>query len=108
MPMIQQQGNPYQPTYVRDRDMIRVWLYGLSVLFALGVIILVILPVIFSKLVPELLAGFSGITAAQLATITARITMIKYFINIAMYAVMFGVIVYMVMVIWNKEQDSTF
>jgi hypothetical protein len=104
---------PGQPNYVQDRDMPRVWLYGLSVIFAIGVIILLIMPVIFSKVAPVLLAGFNSTTtgatinADKIAFITNQFSTIRYYIYIAMYAVLIGAIVYMVYVIWNREQGSS-
>lgn len=98
-----------QPGYVRDKDLLKVWLYSLSVIFGLGIIIFVVIPVVFDKLAPALLASAvtsDGSVLPQLAYITSQYTAIRAYIKIAIYAVLFGVIVYMFFVVFNKEADG--
>ena len=95
--------------YVRDKDLLKVWLYSLSVIFGLGIIIFIVIPVVFDKLAPALLASAftsDGSPLPQLAYITSQYAAIRSYIKIAIYAVLFGVIVYMFFVIFNKEGEG--
>lgn len=89
---------------VQDNRIGFIWLYGLVVLFTLGIIELIILPALENKLVPPLLISanqtLSSVDAAAYAVQVARVIT---FIDVMVYFMFFSVLVYMIISIFMKE-----
>lgn len=81
------------------------WLYGLVVLFILGIIELLILPAIESKLAPQIIASTNTtLSPADVASFTIQTANIIRFIDVTMYVLMFAIIVFMIVSIFQKEE----
>lgn len=81
------------------------WLYGLVVLFVLGIIELLLLPALEAKFVPQIIAAStSTLSADDIISFTAQTANVIRFIDITMYVLMFVTVVYMIIVIFQKEQ----
>jgi hypothetical protein len=84
-----------------------IWIYGLIVLFATGVIELVIMPAIQFKLVPALIQSANMTLPAQdVVDFTAKTTQTIGFMHASMYVVMFVIFVYMVLTIFKREENE--
>lgn len=84
-----------------------IWIYGLIVLFATGIIELLIMPAIEHKLVPQLIATAERtLSAADVAAYTVQVNNTIGFMHSAMYVVMFVVFVYMILSIFIREENE--
>jgi hypothetical protein len=82
-----------------------VWLYGLVVLFILGIIELLILPALEAKFVPSMIAASNQtLSPADVTGFTTQTAQVIKFMDIAVYALMFVIIVYMIIMIFKKEE----
>lgn len=83
------------------------WLYGLVILFVLGIIELLIIPAIEGKVVPPLLLSANQtLNASDVTAYTAQVADVIRFIDITMYVLMFAVVIFMVIIIFKKEEQT--
>jgi hypothetical protein len=81
-----------------------IWLYALIVLFAIGVIELVIFPAIENYYVPSLLGvGNSSLSQADYTAYTQQINSTLTIIHIVPYVILFSLTIYMVVAAFKKE-----
>lgn len=84
-----------------------IWIYGLIVLFATGVIELVIMPAIEFKLAPTLmLTANMTLNATDAADYAAKVTQTIGFMHSAMYVVMFVIFVYLLFSVFQREENE--
>lgn len=84
-----------------------IWIYGLIVLFATGIIELVIMPAIEFKLVPALIMSANiTLNTSDVIEFTAKTTQTVNFMHSAMYVVMFVILVYMLLSIFKREENE--
>lgn len=84
-----------------------IWIYGLIVLFAVGIIELLIMPAIEHKLVPSLIDSATiTLPPADVAAFTAQVNSTIGFMHTAMYVVMFVIFVYMILSIFIREDNE--
>ena len=82
-----------------------IWLYGIVVLFVLGIIELLLLPAIEAKFVPVLITSSNQtLNPADVASFTAQAANVIKFIDIAIYTLMFVVIIYMLVMVFKREE----
>lgn len=82
------------------------WLYGLVVLFVLGIIELLILPALEGKFVPPMLASANAtLNASDAAAYAIQVQQTIGFIDKTMYVLMFAVTIFMVLVIFKRESQ---
>jgi len=84
-----------------------IWIYGLIVLFATGIIELLIMPAIEFKLVPSLIdTATRTLPPADVLAFTQQVNSTLGFMHSAMYVVMFVVFVYMILSIFLREENE--
>lgn len=81
-----------------------IWLYTLVVLFALGIIELLILPALEAKLIPPMIASMNTTTPGDVAAFTGQVASVITFMDYTMYTIMFVVFVYAIISIFKKEE----
>ena len=94
--------------YVEDRTTGKVWIYVLSMMFALVIINILIIPVVNSILRPIL---FAGLTAnlrdtAQVALINTNIDFLMLMVRTSMYFLVFGLIAYAIYAVYIKQRTD--
>lgn len=84
-------------------------MYGLIVLFATGVIELVIMPAIEFQLAPALIQS-ANITLNQTDVIafTGQVNHTISFMHSAMYVVMFVIFVYLILSLFQREENESY
>lgn len=86
-----------------------IWIYGIIVLFATGIIELVIMPAIQFKLAPILKAtAVNTISAANAADYALKVDSTINFMHYSMYVVMFVIFVYMIVSIFTREENEMY
>ena len=83
-----------------------IWIYGLIILFATGVIELVIMPAIEFKLAPSLIQSATILSAEDVAAFTGQVASTLKFMHMGIYVVMFVIFVYMVLSIFTREETE--
>jgi hypothetical protein len=84
-----------------------IWIYGLIVLFATGIIELLIMPAIQFKLAPALIdTATRTLPPADVVAFTGQVNSTIGFMHAAMYVVMFVVFVYMILSIFLREENE--
>lgn len=84
-----------------------IWIYGLIVLFATGVIELVIMPAVQFKLVPALKAtAVNTLPAVDATAYAAAVDSTLRFMHLSIYVVMFVIFVYMLLSIFMREENE--
>ena len=82
-----------------------VWLYGLVVMFVLGIIELLILPALESRLIPPMLQSANQtLSSADAAEFATNVSRTLGFMDAAMYLLMAMVVIYMIISIFKKEE----
>jgi hypothetical protein len=86
-----------------------IWIYGLIVLFATGIIELVIIPAIQFKLVPTLQqTALMTLSASDAADYTIKLSNTINFMHASIYVVMFVIFVYMIISVFQKEENEMY
>ena len=81
-----------------------IWLYGLIVLFAIGIIELVIFPAIENYYVPNMITvGNATLSAEDFATYQVQIASTMTMIHIVPYVIMFSILIYMIVAAFKKD-----
>lgn len=84
-----------------------VWVYGIIVMFATGVIELVIMPAVQFKLAPALIQSANiTLSASDVTDFTNHINSTIGFMHSAIYVVMFVIFVYLVLSIFKREDNE--
>jgi hypothetical protein len=84
-----------------------IWVYGLIVLFATGIIELVIMPALEFNLVPALKASANmTLNATDAADYAVKVNQTVGFMHAAMYVVMFVIFVYLLFSIFQREENE--
>ena len=84
-----------------------IWIYGLIVLFATGVIEMIIMPAITFKLLPSLIMSANQtLSAADTAAYITQTSDVIRFMHMGIYVVMFVILVYLVLSIFTKEEQE--
>jgi len=84
-----------------------IWVYGLIVLFATGIIELIVMPAIQFKLVPTLKASAnSTLSALDAVAFAGQVDQTIGFMHAAMYVVMFVIFVYLVFSVFQREEQE--
>lgn len=84
-----------------------IWIYGIIVLFATGIIELIIMPAVEYKLAPQLLASANQtLPSADAAAYVGQVSSTIGFMHSAMYVVMFVIFIYMMLSIFTKEENE--
>jgi heme/copper-type cytochrome/quinol oxidase subunit 2 len=84
-----------------------IWIYGLIVLFATGVIELVIMPAIQFKLAPTLIQSANiTLNSTNVTAFAAQVDQTIGFMHAAMYVVMFVIFVYLIFSVFQREENE--
>jgi len=84
-----------------------IWIFGLIVLFATGVIELIIMPAVQFKLAPALeMSANITLSAQDAADYVGHVNTTINFMHSAMYVVMFVIVVYMLFSIFKREENE--
>lgn len=86
-----------------------IWIYVLIVMFAVGIIELLIMPAITFQLVPALeQTANSTLNATDAAAYTIKVQTTINFMHMAMYVVMFVIFVYAVVSVFKREESEIY
>jgi len=86
-----------------------IWVYGLIVLFATGIIELILMPAIQFKLVPILKAtAVNTLPAVDATAYATAVDGVVRFMHSAMYVVMFVIFIYMILSIFMREENEMY
>jgi hypothetical protein len=81
--------------------------YGIIVLFATGVIELIIMPAIEFKLAPALIQSANiTLNATTVAEFTGHVNKTLSFMHASMYVVMFVIFVYLILSLFQREENE--
>jgi large-conductance mechanosensitive channel len=84
-----------------------IWIFGLIVLFATGVIELIIMPAIQFQLAPQLeMSANMTLSPTDAANYATQVTTTINFMHAAMYVVMFIIVVYMLFSVFQREENE--
>lgn len=83
----------------------RLWVAVLVSLFAIGIVVVIILPIVASTIRPALVAQlYSSLPASEAAFIEARYDFIIGILRFTPFLLLFGAIVYLVLTLFQKER----
>jgi hypothetical protein len=86
-----------------------IWIYGLIVLFATGIIEMIIMPAVQFQLVPALKAtAVNTLPAVDATAYAAAVDHVVSFMHMAMYVVMFVIFIYMLLSIFLREENEMY
>lgn len=86
-----------------------IWIYGIIVLFATGIIELIIIPALNTKLVPALIQSATAtLSVDDVTAYTAQVNQVINFMHVMIYFLMFIVLVYMIVSIFKKEEQEIY
>lgn len=86
-----------------------IWVYGLIVLFATGIIELIIMPALQGNLVPALLQSANAtLSETDVIAYTAQINQTINFMHFMPYCVMLLILVYMILSIFKREEQDVY
>lgn len=87
-----------------DNDIGFVWIYALVVLFVLGIIELLILPAVETQFIPPMIASMNQTSPGDVAAFIVQVNNVVGFIDKTMYVLMFVIVIYMIIMIFKKEE----
>ena len=86
-----------------------IWIYVLIVMFAVGIIELLIMPAITFQLVPALQqTANSTLSVQDAADYSVKVTTTIGFMHSAMYVVMFVIFVYAVVSVFKRDENEMY
>jgi len=86
-----------------------IWIFGLIVLFAVGVIELIIMPAIQFQLAPALqMSANMTLNSTDAADYAVHVSTTIGFMHSAMYVVMFVIVVYMLFSVFKREENEMY